>query len=338
MESGHPADGLRTSGRAECVAGLPSHVSLSTMDVIPASTRRMCGFIDFSVDLGTQSLISGKSGRRSDVDTTEMALTCALQRRFCDTGGNVATSKTHGEGSNGARRVLEPWSRETSPSSVRRLRYFLRSSSLPGWRSCRCWIGAGPCSGDVDTDITRTRQKFHRPHTISVIRAARRVTYTTRSASLELRGAFGSNSTGVPANVIKAIMRVESARMLNARSRSLLRLLLWMMQVGSTRPSGLYEARHWMWTTPKQGWLAVPKWSTRRSPSVPKNWIQVAGAISVMAPMSPGTTTIYMQLFLPADRRDRHTPVARLDTATAAAPTLPGVTFAMVRPSGRFDT
>ncbi|HET9659777.1 MAG TPA: SH3 domain-containing protein [Thermomicrobiales bacterium] len=110
-----------------------------------------------------------------------------------------------------------------------------------------------------------------------------------------------SNSTGVPANVLKAIMWVESRGMLNARSPlTNSGYYFGLMQVGATSAVPEYmKSVTWMCDNSYNQVLAGGTEMVNKSSAIgSQNWIQVAGAYFGYGTDVTGTTTnSYMQQF-----------------------------------------
>ena len=110
-----------------------------------------------------------------------------------------------------------------------------------------------------------------------------------------------SNSTGVPANVLKAIMWVESRGMLNARSPlTSSGYYFGLMQIGSTSAVPDYmKSVVWMCDNSYNQVLAGGTEMVNKSIAINStNWIQVAGAYFGYGTDVTGTTTnSYMQMF-----------------------------------------
>lgn len=110
-----------------------------------------------------------------------------------------------------------------------------------------------------------------------------------------------SNSTGVPANVLKAIMWVESRGMLNARSPlTSSGYYFGLMQIGATSAVPEYmKSVTWMCDNAYNQVLAGGTEMVNKSIAIgSQNWIQVAGAYFGYGTDVTGTTTnSYMQQF-----------------------------------------
>ncbi|MCA9861065.1 MAG: SH3 domain-containing protein, partial [Thermomicrobiales bacterium] len=111
-----------------------------------------------------------------------------------------------------------------------------------------------------------------------------------------------SNSTGVPANVLKAIMWVESRGMLNARSPlTSSGYYFGLMQIGATSAVPEYmKSVSWMCDNAYNQVLAGGTEMVNKSIAInSNNWTQVAGAYFGYGTDVTGTTTnSYMQMFV----------------------------------------
>jgi len=218
----------------------------------------------------------------------------------------VATSKTHGSSaSNGAERVLDR-------GAGKRLRRRVRPITV----LCALFIVVGlaftPLLDSAQTlaQATATRTPTRTPTRVPPTatpfpcNTGSTAGMTFTYADLHRWNAevvSVSNSTGVPANVIKAIMWVESRGMLNARSPlTSSGYYFGLMQVGATSAVPDYmKSVTWMCDNAYNQVLAGGTEMVNKSIAIgSQNWIEVAGAYFGYGTDVTGTTTnSYMQQF-----------------------------------------
>lgn len=222
-------------------------------------------------------------------------------------GGNVAFSKTHGSvASNGAERLLDRRARTHRRFGTRSfagLIAILVVASL----ALTPFLENGSALAQATRTSTPTRTPTRVPPTATPFPCntgdSTGMTYTYADLHRWNSDILSvSNSTGVPANVLKAIMWVESRGMLNARSPlTSSGYYFGLMQVGSTSSVPEYmKSVVWMCNNSYNQVLAGGTEMVNKSSAIGStNWTQVAGAYFGYGTDVTGTTTnSYMQQFV----------------------------------------
>jgi len=218
----------------------------------------------------------------------------------------VATSKTHGSrASNGAERVLDRGVGKRVRHRVRPIAVFFAFFIVAGL-ALMPLLDSAQALAQATSTPTPTRTPTKVPPTATPFPcntgSSAGMTYTYADLHRWNSEVLSvSNSTGVPANVIKAIMWVESRGMLNARSPlTSSGYYFGLMQVGSTSAVPDYmKSVTWMCDNAYNQVLAGGTEMVNKSIAIgSQNWIQVAGAYFGYGTDVTGTTTnSYMQQF-----------------------------------------
>lgn len=221
-------------------------------------------------------------------------------------GGNVAFSKTNGSmPSGGAERVLD---RRASKHHRFGTRSFagLIAILVVASMALTPLLETGTAFAQATRTSTPTRTPTRVPPTATPFPCntgdSTGMTYTYADLHRWNSDILSvSNSTGVPANVLKAIMWVESRGMLNARSPlTSSGYYFGLMQIGSTSAVPDYmKSVTWMCDNSYNQVLAGGTEMVNKSIAIGStNWTQVAGAYFGYGTDVTGTTTnSYMQMF-----------------------------------------